>query len=175
MMTPAPVESKVALVILAIMLSVAVYSEIKNSRIPNGVTFMGMAAGLALGYLQGMPAFWLSLGGLLTGFGFLFIFYIFGGVGGGDVKLMGAAGALMGARLIQPALFYTALAGLCLALMMVIWRKDLWRRIEGGARRLFRREKSEAARSDILEPVLVPYGLAIAIGCEMAMLLCGTK
>ena len=72
-------------------------------------------------------------------------------------------------------MFYTALAGLCLALMMVIWRKDLWRRIEGGARRLFRREKSEAARSDILEPVLVPYGLAIAIGCEMAMLLCGTK
>ncbi len=175
MMTFASVENTVALVVLAAMLSVAVYSEIKHSRIPNWVTFSGMAVGLFLGYVQGMPAFWLSLGGLFIGFGFLFIFYIFGGVGGGDVKLMGAAGALMGAKLIQPALFYTALVGVCLALMMVIWRKDLWLRLGGGLRRLVIRKQGGEIPMVRAEPILVPYGLAIAIGCEMALFLCGAK
>ncbi len=166
-------ESKIALVALALMLTLAVYYEIKSSRIPNWLTVSGMAVGLILGYLQGMPAFWSSLGGLLIGFGFLFIFYVFGGLGGGDVKLMGAAGALMGAKLIQPALFYTALVGVCLAVMMCIWRKDFWGRLGQGVRRLAFWRKAPAAPTGTYEAVLVPYGLAIAIGCEMAMFLCG--
>lgn len=169
------VENLLALVVLAAMLAVAVYSEIKSHRIPNWLTLSGMAVGLCLGYLQGMPAFWSSLGGLMIGFGFLFLFYVFGGVGGGDVKLMGAAGALMGAKLIQPALFYTALVGVCLAFMIVIWRRDLWLRIGNGMRRLAFWRKTTVCGPVNVEPVLVPYGLAIAIGCEMAMFLCGAK
>ena len=175
MMTLATFENKAALVVLALLLTFAVYSEIKHSRIPNWLTLSGMGAGLVLGYLQGMPAFWLSLGGLLIGFGFLFLFYIFGWVGGGDVKLMGAAGALMGAKLIQPALFYTALVGVCLAFMMVIWRKDWWARVGGGLRRLAFWRQEASGQPVIMEPVMVPYGLAIAIGCEMAMFLCGVN
>src|SRR5674476_228169 len=92
-----------ALLVLALMLAIAVYVELKESRIPNWLTLSGMALGLLIGYLHGTAAFWMSLGGLVIGFGFLFIFYVFGGLGGGDVKLMGAAGALMGANLIKPA------------------------------------------------------------------------
>src|SRR5579862_5380360 len=91
-----------AFMVLAMMLAIAVYVELKERRIPNWLTLSGMALGLFIAWSNNaLPS---SIGGLLIGFGFLFIFYVFGGVGGVDVKLMGAAGALLGIKLIQPAL-----------------------------------------------------------------------
>ena len=103
------------------------------------------------------------------GFGFLFIFYMFGGVGGGDVKLMGAAGALLGSKLIQPALFYTAVIGAFLAIMMVIWRRDFWVRLAGGLRRLAFWQAHETHELGQSPAVVVPYGVAIAVGCLLAL------
>ena len=113
-----------ALFVVAIVLSVAVYTELKENKIPNWLTFSGMAVGLLIGYIGGQAAFTSSLVGLAIGFGFLFLFYVFGGVGGGDVKLMGAAGALMGSDLTKPAVVYTAVLGAFMAVMLVVWRKD---------------------------------------------------
>lgn len=165
------------LVVLAAMLILAVYGEVKEHRIPNWLTFSGMCAGLVLGYMQGKPQFWGHLGGLAAGFGFLFVFYIFGGVGGGDVKLMGAVGALMGFKLMPPTLFYTALIGLCLAVLMLVWRRDFWRRMTMMVRRLvfWRRGRGREAQDTGTEPVLVPYGLAIALGCLMTLWFCEVK
>jgi len=154
-------------------MAIAVYVELKENRIPNWLTFSGMALGLAINYFQGKPFFWSSLGGFAIGFGFLFLFYIFGGVGGGDVKLMGAAGALMGAQLIKPTLFYTAAIGAFIALMMVIWRKDFWLRIKGGMQRLAFWRKREQQPITQATPIIVPYGVAIAAGCLMALLVKG--
>lgn len=163
------------LVVLAALLILAVYGEVKEHRIPNWLTFSGMCLGLALGYMEGLPQFWGHLGGLATGFGFLFVFYIFGGVGGGDVKLMGAVGALMGFKLMPPTLFYTALIGLCLAMLMLIWRRDFWGRMTGMVRRLAFWRKAAGTTQDKPEPILVPYGLAIALGCLMTLWLCEVK
>jgi prepilin peptidase CpaA len=162
-----------ALFVLAVMLAIAVYVELKESRIPNWLTLSGMALGLLIGYLHGTTAFWFSLGGLAIGFGFLFIFYVFGGIGGGDVKLMGAAGALMGADLIKPALFYTAFIGAFLAVMMVIWRKNFWERIGWGLRRVAFWRKDGTQQPAENTPIAVPYGLAIAIGCLLAIFIRG--
>jgi len=158
-----------ALVVLAVMLAVAVYLELKERRIPNWLTFSGMALGLLISYLDGMGSFWSSLGGLTIGFGFLFIFYVFGGVGGGDVKLMGAAGTLMGVKLIEPALFYTAFIGAFLAVILVVWRKDFWMRIGWGLKQLAFWRKDGKTQIAPSTPVAVPYGLAIAIGCLAAL------
>lgn len=157
------------LLVLALMLTIAVYGELKESRIPNWLTFSGMALGLLIGYLDGGQQFWSSLGGLAIGFGFLFIFYVFGGLGGGDVKLMGAAGALMGVELIKPALFYTAALGALLAVMMVIWRQDFWLRVAWGLKSLAFWRKDKAAAMAQSAPVTVPYGLAITAGCLLAL------
>ena len=162
------------LVTLAAMLAVAVYMELKEQRIPNWLTLSGMALGLLIGYLNGMAVFWTSVGGLAIGFGFLFIFYIFGGVGGGDVKLMGAVGALLGVDLVKPALFYTACIGAFLAIMILIWRKDFWLRITQGLRRMAFWRKKGADPVAKLPPVTVPYGIAIAIGCLLALTMKGT-
>jgi prepilin peptidase CpaA len=129
-----------------------------------------MALGLLIANLHGQNTFWASLGGLAIGFGFLFIFYVFGGVGGGDVKLMGAAGALMGVEMIKPALFYTAFIGAFIAVMMVIWRRDFWMRIAQGLRRLAFWRKQDNNQPVPLPAIKVPYGIAIAIGCVLALL-----
>ena len=159
-----------AMMVLFVMLTTAVYKELKDSRIPNWLTFSGMALGLLIAYLHGPNIFWASLGGLAVGFGFLFIFYVFGGVGGGDVKLMGAAGALMGLQVTKPALFYTTFIGAFIAVMMVIWRRDFWLRIGMGLQRLAFWRKQVRSEPAPLPAIKVPYGIAIAIGCVLALL-----
>lgn len=112
-----------SLVFLAVLLALSVYWEMKEHRIPNWLTVSGMLAGLMLAYLRGGETLISSLVGLGIGFGFLFIFYVFGGIGGGDVKLMGAIGALLGHKLVVPALFYTAVIGAFMAVVVLIWRR----------------------------------------------------
>jgi prepilin peptidase CpaA len=163
--------SAAGLFVLAIVLMIAVYGEVKENRIPNWLTLTGMGAGLLIGYFSGERAFWSHLGGLAIGFGFLFIFYVFGGIGGGDVKLMGAVGALMGTELIKPTLFYTAAIGALLAVLIVIWRKDFWARTGWALRRLAFWRKIEGERPAQATPVTVPYGVAIAVGCLVTLLL----
>ncbi len=178
-MNHAPVMSMAGLgsglLVLAVMLAVAVYIELKEKRIPNWLTLSGMALGLLISYLHGTTAFWSSLGGLAIGFGFLFIFYVFGGVGGGDVKLMGAAGALMGVEMIKPALFYTTFIGAFIAVMMVIWRRDFWLRISLGLHSLAFWRKQDKNQPAPLPAIKVPYGTAIAIGCVLALLASGNS
>lgn len=163
--------STTCLLVLALVLIIAVYGEVKENRIPNWLTLAGMASGLLLGYLHGDRAFMHHLGGLVIGFGFLFIFYVFGGIGGGDVKLMGAVGALMGAELIKPTLFYTAAIGAVLALLIVIWRKDFWDRLAWGLGKLAFWRSAVGERPAQAGPVTVPYGVAIAAGCLVALIL----
>jgi len=160
----------ISLAVLAVVLTVAVYLEVRDSRIPNWLTVAGMAAGLFLAYLRGGGAFRSSLAGLLLGFGFLFIFYVFGGMGGGDVKLMGASGALLGSELIKSALFYTAALGAFMAVAALIWRKDFW----NGMRRILailRLRKRQEPEPVEQERTTIPYGIAIAGGCLVALLM----
>ena len=128
---------------------------------------------MLIGLLRGGDALWSSGGGLAIGFGFLFVFYLFGGVGGGDVKLMGASGALLGSNLILPAMMYTAVLGALLGVMMVIWRKDFWARLTWRLERLAFWRRADEAGPPPSSPVTVPYGLAIAVGCLLALVVRG--
>jgi prepilin peptidase CpaA len=164
------VATVTGLAVLAVTLIIAVYRELREGRIPNWVTLSGMAIGLILGYLPGGIPLRSSIVGLLIGFGFLFIFYVFGGVGGGDVKLMGAAGALLGADLIQSALFFTAFTGAIMALLALIWSRNFRTGLEGMVKRFVLLRTSEpASPAEQVSPVTVPYGVAIAVGCLVAL------
>lgn len=163
------------LAVLGVMLTVSVYLELSKGRIPNWVCLCGVVAGLLLGYLPGGISLKSSIVGMLIGFGFLFLFYIFGGVGGGDVKLMWAAGSLLGSDLIQPALFFTALTGAIMALLALIWSRNFREGFDRTMRRFLLRRKQEPAVAQVLPlpPVTVPYGVAIAVGCLVALFLRG--
>lgn len=157
------------LIALTIVLAIASYSEMTRKIIPNWLTLSGVLCGVVLGYLPGGNTFLASLGGLGIGFGVLFVVYVFGGMGGGDVKLMGAAGALLGYPLIVPTLFYTAVIGGIMAIVCLVWKGNLWARFKGMTSRLKKSGEDSTEDGPRAQPLSIPYGLAIVSGCFMTM------
>ncbi len=97
---------------LCLGLLVAAITDIRYSRIPNWLTFSLCLFGLAVhSWEQGWEGLFFSLQGLGFGIGCLLLFYIKGGMGAGDVKLLGAIGAIIGPVHIFPAFLMTAILG----------------------------------------------------------------
>jgi prepilin peptidase CpaA len=84
------------LVVLAAGALTAV-TDVRSFRIPNYITFPLLIAGILFHTFaaSGRGAPFALLGGAV-GFACLFVFYVMGGVGAGDVKLTAAAGAWLG-------------------------------------------------------------------------------
>ena len=73
----------------------AVVSDLATRRIPNLLTFgAALVAVAAHGYAAGWTGAGLSLAGWLLGVAFFFPVFALGGMGAGDVKLLGASGRL---------------------------------------------------------------------------------
>jgi Flp pilus assembly protein protease CpaA len=109
------------------MCVIACYTDLSKGRVPNWLTFPCMIAGLLIHFIIGdwnSITFSLSesLAGLLYGGIPLVIFYFMGGLGGGDVKLFAAVGALKGPRFIGDAMLTSFLVGLALAVFHVVIR-----------------------------------------------------
>jgi prepilin peptidase CpaA len=108
------------LIFLAIVLIPAAVIDLLQRRIPNAVTLPAMAGGIIyLTYLNGLDGFMHSTGGLLLGIAFLFPVYIIGGMGAGDVKLMGAVGSILGPQAVFAAFLYSAIVGGAYALFVL--------------------------------------------------------
>jgi Type IV leader peptidase family len=90
---------------LAALLCAAVSSiyDVRSRRIPNFITLPAISLGLLLhGLLGGWKEFGTAAAaGLICGCIFL-LFYLAGGMGAGDVKLITASGCLIGLSLIEP-------------------------------------------------------------------------
>ena len=76
---------------------VATVCDLRSRKVPNWLTVTGLVTGLAYQTIAG-EGFLFSLAGFGTGFGILLVLWLIGGGGGGDVKLMGALGAWLGAE-----------------------------------------------------------------------------
>lgn len=66
----------------------------------------------------------MSFAGLLVGFCVFFIFYLLGGMGAGDIKLVAAIGALLGPKDVLFTALYTAIAGGIYAIILLFAQKD---------------------------------------------------
>jgi prepilin peptidase CpaA len=84
-------------VAVAGFVTVAAVSDIRTHKLPNWLTVPALFAALVFhGITAGLSGLGLALGGFATGFGILFVLWLLKGMGGGDVKLMGALGAWLG-------------------------------------------------------------------------------
>jgi prepilin peptidase CpaA len=71
--------------------------DVRVRRIPNALSLPVAVAGIVInGAYLGLPGIGRSLTGLLLMVVLLLVPFALGGIGGGDVKMMGAAGALIG-------------------------------------------------------------------------------
>ncbi|MFK7976734.1 MAG: prepilin peptidase [Halioglobus sp.] len=153
--------------LLLALLIPACAMDLWRHRIPNIITYPGLLAGLALGLISGGAA-GLGihlLGALAAGFPLLLMF-LGGSLGGGDVKLMAAVGAVMGFPAALNALFASIMVGGLCAALILIWQGRLWGLTVyawgGIGHRLgWRKDPPTAlpARRDAF-----PFGVAITIG-----------
>ena len=120
----------VSLIVLAVVLIVAAICDLRQGKVFNWLTYPAIVVGLALGAAEGAAAGQMRetlvnhVLGLGFAFGVLFLAYLMGGMGGGDVKLMAAVGAFLGWHdwATVHAVFYSFLVAAAVGLIMMIWR-----------------------------------------------------
>jgi prepilin peptidase CpaA len=164
-MTSSPVTFP-DLILLALLVASG-YTDIRYHKIFNALTLPALALGLILNTaFFGLAGARSSGVGFLIGFGVFFLIYLWGGIGGGDVKLVGAVGAIAGYPFIVPAIFYSILIGGAMALIELVWQKRLIRSLKNIFITVFTFfiPKTTAIPLDPAESLKVPYGLAIAAG-----------
>jgi prepilin peptidase CpaA len=163
-------------VLLFGVLIIAVITDIRSNRIPNWLTFPAMIMGLGLNYISaGAHGLLFGIEGLFLGIGLFIIIYILGGMGAGDVKLMGAVGAMLGPQMVLWAAFYTAIIGGIYALAVIAFhprtkttRTALIETIKGVI--YSKSLKYNKPNNGEIPPKLC-YGVAIAIGTIAAVIL----
>jgi hypothetical protein len=114
------------------------------------------------------------LGGLVCA-GFLFIPFLMKGAGGGDLKMMFAAGIFTGFRYCCAEMLFVSIAGLLLGLVMLIAGKVNAARLKHFLRTIFdwrydRKSGAENLPEKKDEKTRVPFGVAIAIGTVVTLL-----
>jgi len=158
-------------ILLCGMLGLAVWSDIHDHRIPNWLVAVVLVTGLvAQVSVNGSMGVLFALGGLAVGLAFFLPFYIRDGMGAGDVKLMGAAGSMLGPLGALMACALSLIAGLILVLAAVQLRNFVMQY------RMTRAAENQPVTDfgpDILVEkdgaTRVPYAPAIAAGCGVAL------
>ena len=99
-------------ILLVSAITVSVVEDVRRCKIPNLVTFPTIVVALIHHCISSGPSgLFSSAGGLVIGMGFFMIPYAMGGMGAGDVKLMGAIGAILGPTGIITTSILVFLAG----------------------------------------------------------------
>jgi prepilin peptidase CpaA len=115
--------ANVSTLTLLCVLAVSTASDLAEHRIPNQLLLPALIIAVGLHLIAGgMPAVLTSLAGLTVGLAFMLPLYLMGGMGAGDVKLLGVAGAFIGPWGVLVAGTVTLIAGAVLALVFVAWQ-----------------------------------------------------
>jgi prepilin peptidase CpaA len=144
-------------------------------KVPNWLTFP-----LIIGGWIYSTAYWgwtglgLSLLGTAVGLALLLPAYAIGGMGAGDVKLLGGVGAWIWGTATFYAFCISAIIGGAIALLMIVWRRA-WQHHAGQLQMILTEilvlrdpnKLAELAAERKATMLLLPYGIPIAIGTIM--------
>ncbi|HEY3396530.1 MAG TPA: A24 family peptidase [Armatimonadota bacterium] len=163
-----------AIAILTVAITgIAVYTDVRWGKIFNALTLPALLAGLVLnGLYSGIDGLILSVEGIALGFAMFIVSALFGRIlGGGDIKLLMAVGALQGPYFLAWAIFYTALAGAVLAIGVGLYRGVLGQRMRLLVASLYLR-MSQGVPMEMHEATggpRLPYAIAISLGSVVAL------
>jgi prepilin peptidase CpaA len=153
----------------------ATIDDLARRRIANWIPVAALAGGF--GWQIGQKGLWLGMGqsalGAVAGFGVFLIFYLLGGMGGGDVKLMAGFGALLGPEQLLWAALFTAGVGGVIALAVVTFQAargvfERGGRLRGDSDTKENKENREASQDGEIKDS-IPYAPAITLGVWLAL------
>ncbi|MBZ0258665.1 A24 family peptidase [bacterium] len=151
-----------------LVLTIAAYIDWKEHRVPNWLTFG--ALGFALAYhavLSGYPGLGYALIGAFVGLATLIVMYALGGMGAGDVKLMAAIGAWVGATAtLQAFVWIAVIGGIMGAYSMYCsgqWQQRL-ATVGVASKNLASLKTLSTGSEKAPAKILLPYGVPIAFG-----------
>jgi len=161
----------VAVILITLVLIAAVY-DVKTRRIPNWLTVTGILTGIGMnGFLYYWPGLKSGLIGFAVAFGIYFGLYAVHAMGAGDVKLMGAVGALVGWHNWLGIFAITAVLGGVMALIVILARKRFMKTMFNVGFIFSEMKSGRAAYTsredlDVKSPksMGLPHGAIIAVG-----------
>jgi len=163
-------------VVLLTMLTLATILDLKWSKIPNWLTFSCFTIGVCLQILEanGITDIVKLAGSFALPLLIFLVFYLKGGMAAGDVKLMAAAGVLLGWPAALLATGFSLVAGTVLAILYMIARggfPELCQRYIAPLKAIFfiKADTHKVTGSSELAKSRFPYALAIAIGSSLAL------
>jgi prepilin peptidase CpaA len=153
--------------VLNIALLISLITDVRKRRILNVVTIPTILFGfIYYTAVQGLGGFLFSGRGFLLGLSLFLIPYLLGGMGAGDVKLMAAIGALMGASFVMYSFVYIALIGGIISVILIMKKNGVKNSLKsfyfqvvylrGNLRFILSEDKSSS--------ISFPYGVAIVFG-----------
>jgi prepilin peptidase CpaA len=150
-------------------IGLAAVIDLRRHKVPNWLTAALFSSGLVLNaYFIGWSGLGGALAGSLTGLILLLPFYLKGGMGAGDVKLMAAAGTYLG---FLPTLlgvsFGLLLAGIY-SILLIIWRGELFDCYQR-CLVMFQTGHFAEAGSDSVLKERFPFGVALAAGTVVSL------
>lgn len=164
----------VAVVLLAAL--AAAVTDLLRFKVHNILTVPLLVAGLVYhATVNGSAGFTNSLLGALLGFSVLIGFYLMGGMGGGDVKLLAAIGAWLGLEYTFYVFIASSLAAGIYALALVIknhkaaetWLnlRIIWHRLAAIGRHLGAEDRVEAeVNREDRRGRIIPFAAMVALG-----------
>lgn len=144
---------------------IAVFTDLRRGIIPNGLTVPAAVGGIVFNLMTrgAMEGFSFAAGGLGLGLALTLSPFLLGGMGGGDVKLLGGIGAWVGPRCVFSIFVYGALIGglFCLFVMLHAGKVPALRGVGTDVGRFLRSRTRLEPHEDGLT---IPSSLPIAAG-----------
>lgn len=151
-----------------VAVSLAAWTDLRERRIPNAVTMVGLVVALLLRVPLGLGEIWVGLQGSVLGLVVGVVLFTSGALGAGDAKLLAMVGAFMGPEAFLGAFALASVLGALLAVLEAGRRGVLpllLFRLMHLVR--FRRSLGGAAVAESLPAgaaMTIPYGVPIAMG-----------
>jgi prepilin peptidase CpaA len=153
-------------------IAVCLYTDLSERKIYNNVVLAGIIVSLiynviVLGPLNGAV---FTFTGLFTGIFLLIIPFVAGGLGAGDVKMLGMIGAFLGYSMVVEVLLVSALVGGIFAVVTLIRGKGilkrLWRLVSGFIFYMLTQKSVylHTLDDDEMKRSAIPYGAALSAG-----------
>ena len=164
------------LVLMGVII-LCVITDLRSRRIYNKVIFPGLCIAFASHlFLGGWGRLQYSVMGFFVGLFILLLPYLFGGMGAGDVKLLALIGALKGTTFVLHTAIYMAIAGALLALLVLLVQGKLFSLLQSLSYAFLNWRHGIKASGFLKKGALsatYPYGLAIALGAVISLVLEG--